>query len=144
MNRIWLFNTDETEIEGTGTYQSMLQQSVIAAWGDCRELGAERMLNKPDQGETVFFFLAGTGIIAKGQVVGHAFRSDVIFGKSDEYHRGIDGLVVLDHPLATSKIYELTGYSLPARHIVCQMHDETGVSFIEEYFSNSKPNELSL
>ena len=66
--RYWLFNTDETEEEGEGAYQDMLDLSVIAAWGYCRGTGAKRTLNKPTEGDTVFFFLAGRGIIANGQV----------------------------------------------------------------------------
>ena len=29
----WLFNTDETEVEGEGAHLEMIAQSRIAAWG---------------------------------------------------------------------------------------------------------------
>ena len=59
----WLFNTDETEQEGEGAYREMIAQSRIAAWGHCRGTGARGTLNRPDEGETVFFFRAGHGLI---------------------------------------------------------------------------------
>jgi hypothetical protein len=67
----WLFNTDETEAEGEGAYQHMLDMRVIAAWGHSRGIGARRILDKPGEGETLFFFRAGHGIIASGEVSGY-------------------------------------------------------------------------
>ena len=88
----WLFNTDETEDEGEGAYQKMIDQSCIAAWGNCRNQGAKKTLQKPRTGETLFFFCARRGIIASGQVKdGQPFRATSVFGgEADrEYHRAI-------------------------------------------------------
>jgi hypothetical protein len=132
----WLFNTDETEQEGEGAWQDMINRSVIAAWGHCRGIGARRMLDKPGDRETVFFFRAGHGIIASGQVRGVAFQANTIFGQPDEYHRTVINLRVLPVPLTVAEIRESTGYLLPYRHIVCRLTDEDGIRFIREHFEN--------
>jgi hypothetical protein len=134
--RYWLFNTDETEQEGEGAYQEMIDQSVIAAWGHCRGTGACGTLNRPEEGETVFFFRAGHGIIASGQVAGQAFRGNTVFGEWGEYHRTVNNLQVLPCPLTVAEIRENTGYNLPCRHIVCQLTHEDGVQYILEHFEN--------
>jgi hypothetical protein len=136
--RYWLFNTDETEQEGEGAYRDMLDQSAMAAWGDCKGVGAERTLNRPEEGETVFFFLAGTGIIARGRVAGRAFRADTIFGQRGEYHRKVKNLLrKLRCPLTVAEIRENTGYTLPARGcIVSQLHNQAGGRYIARYFQN--------
>ncbi len=134
--RYWLFNTDETEQEGEGAHWDMLDLSVIAAWGHCRGTGARRTLDKPAEGETVFFFLAGHGIIASGEVTGRAFKATTIFGQPDEYHRTVSNLRVLPCPLTVAEIRENSGYDLPCRHIVCRLNDEDGVRFIVNHFEN--------
>jgi hypothetical protein len=136
--RYWLFNTDETESEGEGAFRDMLDQSVIAAWGHCKGVGAERTLNRPADGETVFFFLAGTGIIASGQVEGSAFSADTIFDQVGEYHRRVKKLLrKLRYPLTVADIRENAGYNLPARGcIVCQLHNQAGARYILRYFQN--------
>ena len=129
----WLFNTDETEAEGEGAHLEMIAQSRIAAWGHCRGTGACGTLNKPVEGETVFF-RARQGIIASGQVTGQAFSGDTVFGQEGEYHRTVSNLRVLPCPLTVAEIRENTGYDLPCRHIVCRLNDEDGVRFIREHF----------
>jgi hypothetical protein len=134
--RYWLFNTDETEQEGEGAYRDMLDLSVIAAWGYCRGTGARRTLDKPAEGETVFFFRAGHGIIASGRVAGRSFKATTVFNQPDEYHRTVNNLRVLPYPLTVAEIRENSGYDLPCRHIVCQLNDEEGARFIQEHFEN--------
>ena len=107
-----------------------------AAWGYCRGTGACATLDKPEAGETVFFFRAGQGIIASGQVTGRAFSADTVFGQEGEFHRTINNLRVLPCPLTVAEIRENTGYDLPCRHIVCRLNDEDGVRFIREHFEN--------
>ena len=137
-NRYWLFNTDETETVGEGAYTEMLNRKVIAAWGDCKGSGAERTLNKPAEGDTVFYFLAGTGVIACGRVCGLAFLANSIFKQSDEFHRNVSELVNRLHdPVTVREIRENTGYHLPARGcIVCQLHDRDGAEYIASCFEN--------
>lgn len=132
----WLFNTDETEAEGEGAHRHMLDLSVIAAWGHCRGSGAEVTLNRPAEGDTVFFFLAGQGIIASGQVGGPSFRANTIFDQGDEFHRTVNNLRVLPGPLTVAEIREGSAYDLPCRHIVCRLNDEAGVRFLREHFEN--------
>lgn len=134
--RSWLFNTDETEPEGEGAHKDMIDLSVIAAWGSCRGSGARLTLDKPADGETIFYFLARHGIIASGEVSGAAFPSDKIFGKTDEFHRTITNLRQLPRPLSVAEIREGSGYDLPCRHIVCQLNDEDGVRFILDHFQS--------
>jgi predicted RNA-binding protein with PUA-like domain len=135
--RYWLFNTDETEEEGEGAYLDMLNQSVIAAWGNCKGVGAERTLNRPNEGETVFFYLAGTGIIAAGEVEGRAFSASTIFGQRGEYHRRVINVRrKLLRPLTFADVRENTGYSLPVHGcIVCQLKNEPAARYILQYFN---------
>ncbi len=132
----WLFNTDETEAEGAGAHRHMLDLSVIAAWGHSRGTRARRTLDRPAEGDTVYFFLAGRGIIASGQVAGQSFRANTIFDQSDEFHRTVNNLRVLPCPLTVAEIREGSGYDLPCRHIVCRLNDENGVRFIQDQFEN--------
>jgi hypothetical protein len=134
--RYWLFNTDETEPEGEGAYRHMLDLSVIAAWGDCRGTGAQGTLDKPAEGETVYLFRAGHGIIASGQVAGQAFKATTVFNQPDEYHRTLSNLRVLPRSLTVAEIRENSGYDLPCRHIVCQLNDADGVRFLVRHFEN--------
>lgn len=130
----WLFNTDETEAQGEGAHLEMIAQSRIAAWGDCRGTGACATLDKPEEGESVFFFRAGHGIIATGEVAGRAFSADTVFGQEGEFHRSINNLRVLPCPLSVAEIREKSGYDLPCRHIVCRLNHKDGVRFIREHF----------
>jgi hypothetical protein len=134
--RCWLFYTDETEQEGEGAYRDMLDLSVIAAWGHCHGTGARRTMDKPAEGEMVYFFRAGHGIIASGEVAGRSFKATRIFNQSDEFHRTVNNLRVLPVPLTVAEIRENTGYNLPCSHIVCQLNDEEGVRFIQRHFKN--------
>lgn len=57
----WFFNTDETESEGEGAHQRMIDQSCIDAWGDCiRRGGAKESLEQPEDRDMVFSFVLGT------------------------------------------------------------------------------------
>jgi len=136
-NPYWFFNTDESEIEGEGAYIEMLNRSVIAAWGDCNGNGAERTLNKPKDGDQIFYFLAGTGIIASGKVSGLAFQANTIFRQASEFHRTVVELIDRRrNPLTTKEVREVTGYHLPAKKIVCQMWHKGGVEHIARCFGN--------
>lgn len=138
--RYWLFNTDETEPEGKGAYADMLRQNVIAAWGYCKGVGARATLDRPQEGEMVFFYLSGVGIIASGRVTGSSFEATAVFGQRGEFHRKVRGIKrKLAQPLTFAKIREATGYHLPARGcIVCQMHDADGAQYIARYFDVRK------
>jgi hypothetical protein len=87
-------------------------------------------------GETAFYFRAGTGIIAAGQVVGQAFRANSIFGQADEYHRTVNNLLRLRYPVTVAEIRENTGYNLPCRCIVCRLNHQAGVRYILDRFRN--------
>ncbi len=139
--RFWLFNTDETEKEGEGAYQKMIDQSCIAAWGSCKNQGAKKTLAKPQPGETVFLFCAGRGIIASGQATEEPpFVSKSIFGAGNaegEYHRVVDNLRVLETPLTVAEVMKATGYQLPYRHIVCRLNDPAAVQYIIRHIDNA-------
>jgi hypothetical protein len=135
----WLFNTDETEEEGEGADRRMIEQSCIAAWGDCKSLGAEKILQKPQSGDVVFLFCARKGIIARGQLTDEQpFASTSVFPNGhDEYQRAIDNLKVLPEPLAVADILKESGYSLPYRHIVCRLKHEPAIRFIMNHFAKA-------
>lgn len=138
----WLCNTDETEQQGKGAYQKMLDQSCIAAWGSCREQGAEKTLNKPHAGDTVFLFCAGRGIIAKGNVTKElAAKSKSVFPAhaKKEFKRPIGNLQKLEHSLSVTEIRSETGYELPYKHTVCEIHNLDAIQFILDRFSNKTP-----
>lgn len=132
----WFCNTDEAEPVGKGAYKKMIEQSCIAAWGNCGELGAELTLQKPVKGDKVFLFCAGKGIVAGGQVTDtQPFSSNSVFNekRSGEFHRPIEKLKVLKKPLSVADIKNATGYVLPYRHIVCRISDHSAVKFILEH-----------
>ena len=134
----WLFNTDETEPEGKGAHQRMIDQSCIAAWGDCiRHGGAKSTLEQIEFGNTVFLFRAGHGIVAIADVLeGPPVPSRTIFpsGKR-EFQRPIGSLRVASKPLSCTAIRDATGYDLPGRHIVCRIHNASAVKHVLQYFS---------
>lgn len=84
----------------------------------------------------MFFFRAGHGIIASGEVAGRAFSADTVFRQEGEFHRTISNLRVLSCPLTVAEIRENTGYKLPCRHIMCTLNDLDGIRFIREHFEN--------
>ena len=93
--------------------------------------------NNPKDGYTIFYFLAGTGIIASGKVSGLAFQNNTIFGQDGEFHRTVVELIDRRRtPLTTKEIRVATGYHLPAKKIVCQMWHKGGVEHITRYFEN--------
>ena len=93
--------------------------------------------NKPKDGYTIFYFLAGTGIIASGKVSGLAFQNNTIFGQDGEFHRTVVELIDRRRNSVTTKeIREVTRYHLPAKNIACQMWHKDGVERIVRYFEN--------
>ncbi|MEZ6130356.1 MAG: hypothetical protein R3C59_16860 [Planctomycetaceae bacterium] len=137
----WLFNTDETEPEGKGAHQRMIDQSCIAAWGDCiRHGGAKRTLEQIEFGNTVFLFRAGHGIVAVADVLdGPPIPSKTIFPGGDrEFKRPICNLRKSSKPLSCAAIRDATGYDLPGRHIVCRIHNVSAVKHILQYFNAAK------
>ena len=132
----WLCNTDETEVEGKDAYEKMIQQSCIAAWGNCNGQGAEKTLNKPNDGDTVFLYCACQGIVASGQATEEpAFKSHSIFGKDTPraFKRPIANMKRLTPSLSVSEIEEKTGYTLPYRHTVCRLFNPKAIKFIGDY-----------
>ena len=135
----WLFNTDETEPEGKGAHQRMIDQSCIAAWGDCiRRGGAKATLEQIEFGHTVFLFRAGHGIVAVADVLdGPPVPSRTIFPRGKgEFKRPIGNLRKDLPPLSCAMIRDATGYDLPGRHIVCRIHNSSAVKYILQYFSS--------
>jgi len=98
-----------------------------------RELAAagypdtEERVNGPGNGDRIFLYLAGKGIVAVGQVgEGPAVRSDEIFrGKFGNEH---DRPVVWEASVApdeavTRNDTKKWGYNLPVRATLCRMRD---------------------
>jgi hypothetical protein len=141
----WFFNTDESESEGEGAHQRMIDQSCIAAWGDCiRHGGAKETLEQPEDGDTVFLFRAGHGIVAIADVTDEPpTPSTIIFPDGDrEFKRPVRNLRVAAEPLSCAAIRDETGYDLPCRHIVCRIRDYSAVKFILRYFADAKRHTL--
>src|SRR5579863_790173 len=136
----WLSNTDETEEQGRGAYRTMLSRSCIAAWGSCNGQGAEKTLNKPQDGDTVYLFCAGQGIVAIGQATDKlAFRSNSIFGKEagKAFMRRIVNLKRLQPPVSVAQIRDETGYELPYKHTVCRLLNRKAIKFIASHAKNN-------
>jgi len=133
----WLFNTDEAEPEGKGTYQLMLKQSCIAAWGTSYD--ADDLLAKPLSGDHVFFYVDKVGIVAKATFTASApFSSNSIFGKQKEgeFHRTVVNLVrPKKGPLSYTLVYKQTGYHLPVKGLaLCRIHDAVAATKIAGLF----------
>lgn len=137
----WFFNTDESESEGEGAHQRMIDESCIAAWGTCiRHGGAKETLEQPEYGDTVFLFRAGHGIVATAEVMDDPpIPSTTIFPDGDrEFKRPVRNLRVAGEPLSCAAIRDATGYDLPCRHIVCRIRNDAAVKHILSYFANGK------
>jgi hypothetical protein len=127
----WFFNTDESEAEGEGAYHEMINESCIAAWGNCRNQGALQMLKRPAERDMVFFYCARRGIIASGEFTEDPpFAADSVFAGDREYHRKIVNLKVLPNPLTFADVLEETKYRLPVRHILCRIKNPSAVRSI--------------
>ncbi|MFL5340898.1 MAG: EVE domain-containing protein [Gemmataceae bacterium] len=137
----WYFNTDESESEGEGAHQRMIDQSCIAAWGRCiRHGGAKETLRQPQVGDTVFLYRAGYGIVAMADVADETpTRSETVFPDGNrEYKRAVCKMLRAEPPLSYSEIRDATGYHLPCRHILCPIHDNSAVKYILTNFANTK------
>ena len=140
----WFFNTDESELQGEGAHQRMIDQSCIAAWGRCiRHGGAKETLEQPRFGDTVFLYRAGHGIVAMADVTDDpATPSKTVFPDGPrEYKRPVRNLRVAE-PLTYAAIRDATGYNLPCRHIVCAIHDSAAVKYILRHFAKAKKQAL--
>lgn len=122
----WFFNTNETYSPGAWT--RMLDQGVIAVYGDLSGKDAAELLNRPKTGERVFAYLNQRGIVAVGRVgESPAYSADSVFGKKHdrEYHRAVEWecRVASGRPeqaVPLSAIEEW-GYFLPIRATLGQM-----------------------
>ena len=131
----WFFNTDESEAEGENAHELMIHLSRVAAWGDCHGVGAEQTLKPPTEGDRVFLYRAGHGIVASGLFTdAPPFASQDIFGQRGEFHRAIEDLCVPTEPLSAAEILSESGYFVPARHILCRILDTKAVAFLATYF----------
>jgi hypothetical protein len=139
----WYFNTDETEAEGEKAHEGMMNQECIAAWGNCRGKGAQVLLQRPRRDDIVFLYRCGYGMVASGTFTEKGpVKSRTVFAARGEYHRELDNVRVLPPAelLTASDIREATGYDLPARHILCRIHNATASAFLAEYFErHGKP-----
>lgn len=137
----WLFNTDETEPEGEGKYKKLIRQRVVAAWGSCKGLGAEVTLNRPRQGDWIYFFRAGYGIIARAQATEvYAAPSRSIFNEAGEYCRPVDSLQVLPEsmPITVASIKENSGYQIPYRQVMGRILNKAAQDYLEFRFGSTE------
>ena len=63
-------------------------------------------------------------------------ETQLVFAQDGEFLRPLNELRVLPQTklLSAYEIREATGYDLPARHILCRIHNAAAQSFIAEYF----------
>jgi hypothetical protein len=132
----WFFNSDESEKPGKSAHNRMISASSVAAWGDCRGKGAEELLKLPAAGEMVFLYRVGFGVVAIATFDNQEpFPSNSVFNEQGEYHRKVGNLLVLpeSNVLSSLHILQKTGYHVPARKILCRIHDIGAAMFIEDY-----------
>jgi|GEM_PF-1587693 len=137
----WLFNTDETEPEGEGKHKVMLKQLVVAAWGSCKGVGAEGTLNRPAQGDLIYYFRAGYGIIARAKATEvFASPSRAIFNTPGEYCRPVDSLQVLPDsaPVTVASIKEESGYQIPYRQVMGRILNKAAQDYLEFRFGSTE------
>ncbi|EKO3871367.1 hypothetical protein P0E20_005403 [Vibrio harveyi] len=116
----WFFNTNETY--SRGAYKNMLEHSCIAIYGYSNP---EEMLSAPNDGDRVFFYRNGVGIIAIGEFESTIEPSNSIFGKKDEgeYIRKVKNIVEVTNGISASEVRGL-GYNLPVRSTLCKIYND--------------------
>lgn len=136
----WLFNTDETEEAGAGKHEVMLNRQLVAAWGNCRGIGAEATLNRPLPGDYIYYFRAGFGIIARAVATEEfSFASNAIFAEVGEFCRNIQQLQVLpDEPVSVKQIKSASHYQIPYRQIMARILDAKATRYLEQRFKTIK------
>lgn len=133
----WLFNTDESEPQGRGKYADMLRKQVVAAWGSCKELGAEVTLNRANPGDVIFYYRAGHGIIARAVATDDfSYASQMIFGETGEYIRHVIDVQALptNTPITVAEIKAKADYQIPFRQIMGRIRSPAATSYVEERF----------
>jgi hypothetical protein len=133
----WFFNSDESEKPGKGAHDRMISQSCVAAWGDCRGKGADELLVLPSAGDGVFLYRVGFGMVVMAIFDDHEpLPSRSVFNEQGEYHRTVGSLLILPQAniLSSLHILQETGYHVPARQILCRIHDAGAAAFMKGYF----------
>ena len=133
----WLFNTDETEIEGQGKHAVMMRKQVVAAWGHCKGLGAEATMNRPNDGDVVFFYRSGFGFVGCASVTNQlSYPTNNIFKSVGEYSRPVVDLVSLpdDDPVTVAEIKAKTGYQVPYRQIMGRILNQEAANYLLKRF----------
>jgi len=128
----WFFNSAETY--APNAFQSMIDLATIAAFGYGPER-TEHKMNLPAQGERVFMFVTGRGIIAVGRVLeDQAVQRDTVFGNrdGDEYHREVrwSYSVAPDEAVTASQCSDW-GYNLPVRCVIARIANHHVADLIE-------------
>ncbi|MGD1103648.1 MAG: hypothetical protein ABSA59_16480 [Terriglobia bacterium] len=115
----WIFNTNEKY--APGSYRKMLKDGVIAL---ANYTNTEEKLNRPIQGDRIFAYLNGKGIIAVGRMGGElAYPSRAIFKEEeDEWNRKVEWKVRVDADkgLRAAEAREW-GYNLPTLAVLGKM-----------------------
>ncbi len=118
----WFFNTDETH--SPGAWRKMLKQCVIADCGYGHAKSKHKM-DLPGQGDRVFVYVNGVGILAVGQVADEeSYSADTVFGQTngDEFHRKVSwSSVVAAERAVTAQDVSRWGYNLPVRCTIAKM-----------------------
>lgn len=143
----WLFNTDETEPEGKGKHAVMMRRKVVAAWGHCKGIGAEATMNRPDDGDIVFYFRAGFGFVGCARVTEQlSFATSNIFESVGEYSRPVVDVQTLSggRVVTVAEIKTETGYQVPYRQIMGRIKDDDAVDYLIRRFKPSRKSKKKL
>jgi hypothetical protein len=136
----WVLNTDEAELEGQGADRKMISRSCVAAWGE--RFGAEAKLSRPEEGDKVFLYKKGVGIIAKA-TFDHSgpYPSNDIFGMQHkgEFSRKITDLKTSPvRPLSCAAIESETGSSFRPLQTIFRIKNPVIAQFLDDSFEVAK------
>lgn len=123
----WLINTDETHC--VGSWKGFLEKGVAGIWG--YPDGPRTLQQGAQEGETIYAYLNGKGIIAQGIILDGAIRQvtdpgESVFAKctnGNEWHIKVDWRLPPGDltAISNSEVRRSTGIGLPVRNTFCRL-----------------------
>lgn len=116
------------------SHKEMLSRQIAAAYVS----GWKEKIDKLQEGDRVFLYKSGTGIVASGKVRGER-KSEEWYGKEDDkYYVDLEEFKdISDKPITPAKMKELRGSSYPFRTTMYSIDDETCKKLEEEVIKKS-------
>ncbi|MCG3472224.1 hypothetical protein L7750_18115 [Xenorhabdus bovienii] len=113
----FLLNTNKAN--SAKDHQFMIENGFAAAF----EEGYIQKIEKIHEGDTVFLYESGVGIVAYGSATGKVLKTDHLGVKDKTYYQKLDGFHVLDKPLPAKKICTLLKRRIPFVQTLIRLKD---------------------